>query len=187
MSSLRITDNCWDVAQVFKQIIAKKRTYLKQMVFFGCILDYYTPRADTTPVSQHIKRIIFRACVIEYLSLKSFLDEFDSLDYIEFDACKFRSVGYNVRSNDVSDTDIKSMRLKNFSNSLGGKSRFDNITIISIYFTTRDLTRYFSDIDHNLIENTKSAFDMFTETLYGSKSVFLETKVKSLQELSLMV
>ncbi|GAA5802877.1 hypothetical protein HPULCUR_008352 [Helicostylum pulchrum] len=188
ISCLRV-EGVTDLQPSLKLLIAKEQTRLKQIVFFDCVLDGYTPRINAAPVSQHIKCIIFRDCKIDFLTLKSFLKEFESLDYIEFDNCTF-SGNTEMKSIDISDTNIKIMKMINFRKMLDGHTYTDtvqNIITISVYFATQNLTRYFSVVENNVLETTRLTYQMFSERFNSNEAVVLNIKVKSMRELSLML
>lgn len=142
----------------FKAIIAKENFPLKEIAISECKLEAYTPRVNTTPVSQHIKRIIFHNSKINFASFRLFLNEFKSLDYIEFDNCTFSG---DFEQLNMSNTNIKSMKMKNLQKTLFGykyNGVAPTIIIVSIYFTDQNLTRHYSIVDDILIEATQHIF-----------------------------
>lgn len=108
---------------------------------------------------------------------------------MEFDNCTFDG-DPKIESIDMSSTDIKSMKIINFRKMVFGYDYTDTVQtviVISIYFATQDLTRYFSIVDDILIETTKRTFDLFHGNFNSDEAVVLNIRVKSLQELSLML
>ncbi|KAI9266177.1 hypothetical protein EDC94DRAFT_603038 [Helicostylum pulchrum] len=189
ISCFRIAGTKSNLETLLKQIIATERTYLKKLVVFDCIFKNYVPRANTTPISQHITRIIFFNCKIDLLPLKSFLKEFKSLDYVEFDSCTFGGTT-DIKSIDMSDTDIKTMKMINFQKFMSTNTYTDRVpTVITIriYFAASQTFRYFSAVENNLFETSRHTCEMFRNKFNINEGAFLNIRVKTIQELSLML
>ncbi|KAG2236345.1 hypothetical protein INT48_001409 [Thamnidium elegans] len=160
------------------------------------ILDTWTFTSPTfqnslSPEKQHLKILELRNCVFDLPVLRSLLTQFDSLNFVSFDYCLFKS-NMLYETINMGTTSIGTMRISSpiFYENTGyhfnrtNKNCQRSVSAASVYLAAQNLTKFFIIIDDDAMQATKTSFDQITERFNGDMTI-IRIQVNSIKVLLL--
>ncbi|KAI9266174.1 hypothetical protein EDC94DRAFT_603031 [Helicostylum pulchrum] len=186
------------IAERIIALLGEEHVNLKTLILTNCVFTFNTFPNTLPPEKQHLKKLEFCNCTFDLPVLMSFLTQFDSLDFVGFGYCIFKSIIYDEPIN-MSKTSIGTMRISNptceekvRSNNRSNHRLVTNcntnyqthVRAASVYSSAENLTRFYIIIDDNAVEATQASFNSIL-TQFKLNITVIRLKVYSIEELLL--
>ncbi|KAI9356428.1 hypothetical protein BD770DRAFT_390215 [Pilaira anomala] len=169
---------------LLRAIVVKEKPSLRTLIIKNSTLYSYTSPNNTITVPQYVNCITFLNCMIYLDSFTSFLNEFEHLDYLKFDECKFQD--FNDSGISIPHSTLGTVYFSNFRKTIashGYSEDLQNVVIIDIYRLVPECRRYYTIIEDNITEITSSLFKTFDSKLNNDEIAVIQIKIKSFKEL----